>query len=94
MNHSPNALPTNTVHSNAAPANGISATSLGVDGWEKPWSGTNGGNCVEAKRLPGGMIALRQSTDPSGAALIYTRDELAAFIAGAKAGQADYLLDA
>jgi hypothetical protein len=39
---------------------------------------------VEAKRLSGGMIALRQSTDPTGVALIYTRDELAAFIAGAK----------
>ena len=27
---------------------------LGADGWHKPWSGHNGGSCVEIKPLPGG----------------------------------------
>ncbi|MFW6720905.1 DUF397 domain-containing protein [Streptomyces sp. MAR4 CNY-716] len=72
---------------------GIPATDLGTEGWQKPWSGTNGGSCVEAKRLPDGSIALRQSTDPTGPALVYTREEMVAFLEGAKNGQADYLVD-
>ena len=44
----------------------------GRHGWHKPWSGDNGGSCVEAKRLGDGRVALRQSTDPDGPALIFT----------------------
>ncbi|MFI1395675.1 DUF397 domain-containing protein [Streptomyces sp. NPDC020681] len=71
---------------------GMPAFDLGAEGWEKPWSGTNGGSCVEAKRLPDGSVAVRQSTDPAGPALVYTRDEMIAFIEGAKAGRADFLV--
>ncbi|MFJ7969603.1 DUF397 domain-containing protein [Streptomyces sp. NPDC096324] len=72
--------------------NGMSAAGLGTEDWHKPWSGTNGGSCVEAKRLPDGSVALRQSRDPEGPALIWSRDEMAAFIEGAKSGQADFLI--
>lgn len=72
--------------------NGMRASDLGNDGWHCPWSGGNGGNCVEARKLSDGRIALRKSTDPHGPALIYTRGEFDAFIRGAKAGQADFLL--
>ncbi|MBF6043786.1 DUF397 domain-containing protein [Streptomyces sp. KLMMK] len=72
--------------------NGMPATDLGTEGWSKPWSGGNGGSCVEALRLGDGRIALRQSTDPGGPALIYTRHEMESFINGAKAGAADFLL--
>jgi hypothetical protein len=72
--------------------NGIPAGSLGDDGWVKPWSGSNGGDCLEAKKLPGGHVALRQSTDPHGPALILAPNEIRAFITGAKAGLADDLL--
>lgn len=72
--------------------NGMPATDLGADGWRKPWSGGNGGSCVEAKRLNDGRVALRQSTDPHGPALIYTNNEITSFILGAKAGEADFLL--
>ncbi|MGP3950788.1 DUF397 domain-containing protein [Streptomyces sp. 7N604] len=72
--------------------NGMRATDLGSEGWHKPWSGGNGGNCVEAMRLHDGRVALRQSDDPEGPALIYTSGEILAFIEGAKAGQADFLL--
>ena len=71
--------------------NGMPATSLGPDGWTKPWS-DNGGDCLEAKKLPGGQVALRQSTDPAGPALILEPNEIRAFIDGAKAGLADDLL--
>ncbi|MER6982947.1 DUF397 domain-containing protein [Streptomyces carpinensis] len=72
--------------------NGMPARELGSEGWHKPWSGGNGGNCLEAMKLADGRIAVRQSTDPDGPALIYTTDEMTAFIEGAKAGVADFLL--
>ncbi|OPF78877.1 DUF397 domain-containing protein [Streptomyces antioxidans] len=72
--------------------NGMRASDLGSEGWHKPWSGGNGGNCVEAMKLDDGRVAIRQSTDPDGPALIYTRSEIIAFIQGAKAGEADFLI--
>jgi hypothetical protein len=71
--------------------NGILAASLGPDGWTKPWS-DNGGACLEAKKLPDGRVALRQSTDPRSPALILEPNEIRAFVQGAKAGLADDLL--
>jgi hypothetical protein len=50
------------------------------------------GNCVEMARLPDGGIAVRNSRDPEGPALIYTADEIAAFIAGARDGDFDNLI--
>jgi hypothetical protein len=72
--------------------NGMPAENLGTEGWHKPWSGGNGGSCVEAMKLVDGRVALRQSTDPTGPALLYTLAEISAFIEGAKAGDADFLL--
>ena len=72
--------------------NGMPAAELGTEGWHKPWSGGNGGSCVEAMKLYDGRVALRQSTDPDGPALIYTLHEIQTFIQGAKAGDADFLL--
>ncbi|AGP52964.1 MULTISPECIES: DUF397 domain-containing protein [Streptomyces] len=72
--------------------NGMPAKHLGTEGWAKPWSGPNGGACVEVMRLNDGRVALRQSTDPDGPALIYTHHEIEKFIQGAKAGAADFLL--
>jgi hypothetical protein len=68
------------------------ATDLGNEGWRKPWSGGNGGSCVEAKKLNDGRVALRQSTYPDGPALIYTNHEITSFVQGAKNGDADFLL--
>jgi len=72
--------------------NGMPATDLGLEGWAKPWSGSNGGDCLEAKKLSAGRVALRQSADPAGPALILEPGEIRAFITGAKAGLADDLL--
>ena len=71
--------------------NGMPAADLGPDGWHKPWS-DNGGACLEARKLPGGQVALRQSTDPASPALILEPAEIRAFIKGAKVGLADNLL--
>jgi len=51
------------------------------------YSGGNGGNCVEvASNLPG-IVAVRDSKDPDGPALVFTADEWRAFISGARAGE-------
>ncbi|MFG2596864.1 DUF397 domain-containing protein [Streptomyces sp. DT20] len=71
--------------------NGMSARDLGEQGWERPWSGPNGGQCVETKKLADGRVAVRQSTDPAGPALIYAPEEIAAFLRGVKEGMADHL---
>jgi|HubBroStandDraft_1064217.scaffolds.fasta_scaffold06540_5 hypothetical protein len=55
--------------------------------WRKSTrSGGNGGNCVEVASLAGGMIAVRDSKDPNGPALVFTADEWRAFLSGARAG--------
>jgi hypothetical protein len=71
--------------------NGMPAAALGTEGWRKPWS-DNGGDCLEAKKLPGGRVALRQGADPASPALVLEPNEIRAFIQGAKAGLADDLL--
>lgn len=72
--------------------NGMPAGRLGSEGWLKPWSGGNGGSCVEVMVLADGRVALRQSTDPDGPALVYTRHAIARFVQGVKAGEADFLI--
>ncbi|GAA2079943.1 DUF397 domain-containing protein [Streptomyces albiaxialis] len=72
--------------------NGMPAEALGRTGWHKPWSGPNGGTCLEVKRLPGRRVALRQSADAASPALICPLDGFAAFIEAVKDGQADFLL--
>jgi hypothetical protein len=71
---------------------GMPAAAIKGAVWRKPWSGSNGGACLEAARLPGGRVAVRQSTDPEGPALIFEPAEIQAFLAGAKEGLADFLL--
>jgi hypothetical protein len=52
-------------------------------------SGGNGGQCVEvASNLPG-IVAVRDSKDPDGPALIFTPDEWRAFAAGIRGGEFD-----
>lgn len=46
------------------------------------------GNCVEVAFLPGGVVALRDSKNPTPVQT-YDRDEWDTFLAGAKAGEFD-----
>ena len=72
--------------------NGMPAAELPGVTWRKSRrSGPQGGNCVEFARLPDGQVAVRNSRHPAGPALVYTRAEIAAFLAGAKAGEFDDL---
>jgi hypothetical protein len=45
-------------------------------------SGNNGGNCVEVARNLPGVIAVRDSKDPAGPVLRFSRGDWAAFVAG------------
>ncbi|MBV7696475.1 DUF397 domain-containing protein [Streptomyces sp. TRM70350] len=68
------------------------APELGARGWTKPWSDDAGGACVEVLKLDDGRVAVRQSTDPEGPALVFTPLEVSSFLTGVKAGEADFLL--
>ena len=72
--------------------NGVSADRLGAVAWRKSQASNPSGDCVEVAPLSTGEIAVRNSRDPHGPALIYTRAEIAAFIAGAKDGEFDDLV--
>jgi Domain of unknown function (DUF397) len=58
--------------------------------WRKSsYSGTTGGNCVEVARNLPGIVAVRDSKDHGGPALMFTPDEWAAFTAGVRDGEFD-----
>lgn len=72
---------------------GVSAQRLVGAAWRKSRRSGAVGNCVELAPISGGGVAVRNSRDPHGPALIYTRDEMAAFFAGVKDGEFDAILD-
>lgn len=55
--------------------------------WRKSsYSGSNGGDCVEVAALPDQSLAVRDSKDPDGPKLTFTRAEWRTFTAAVKAG--------
>jgi hypothetical protein len=59
--------------------------------WIKARASSHDGACVELAEAPDGLVAVRNSRDPEGGYLLYTRREIAAFLTGAKAGEFDHL---
>jgi hypothetical protein len=58
--------------------------------WRKSsYSTGNGGACVEVARNLPGIVAVRDSKDPDGPALIFTPDEWRSFAAGIRGGEFD-----
>ncbi|MEU6227490.1 DUF397 domain-containing protein [Streptomyces sp. NPDC047042] len=75
-------------------ANGVAADSIEEVRWVKSSKSTpEGGNCVEFAALPNGGTAVRNSRFPGGPALVFTRSEIEAMLAGAKQGEFDALAD-
>jgi Domain of unknown function (DUF397) len=69
--------------------NGMPAADLAWMTWRKSRHSGQLGNCVETAALPGGEVAVRNSPDPGGPASIFSRDQMAAFLAGTKEAESD-----
>lgn len=68
--------------------NGMPASAITGARWMKSTrSGPTGGNCVEVAFLPDGEVAMRNSRQPDGPALVFTRGEWDAFLGGARDGE-------
>jgi hypothetical protein len=73
-------------------SNGVRSTRIEDAVWRKSSHSAPGGNCVELAPLAGGGVAVRNSRDPEGPALVYTREELVAFLGGVKDGEFDFMV--
>jgi hypothetical protein len=71
--------------------NGMPATKVAA-AWRKSSYSNSQGNCVEFAGMGDGSVAVRNSRDPHGPALLYTRAEIEAMINGIKDGEFDDLL--
>lgn len=71
--------------------NGVPAAQIEGVTWLKARASLGAGECVEVAELPDGGVALRNSRDPEGPALVFTRGELRAFLDGAKGSEFDGL---
>jgi Domain of unknown function (DUF397) len=72
--------------------NGMPAGQLQNVIWQKSSRSGPNGNCVECAALSDGGVAVRNSRDPEGPALIYTAAEIEAFLQGVRDGEFDNLL--
>jgi hypothetical protein len=56
--------------------------------WRKStYSGSDGGNCVEVASNLSGLVAVRDSKNPAGPALLFVPGPWSAFLSGIKAGE-------
>lgn len=59
---------------------GMPAAQVPATEWRKSRFSNPSGNCVEVARLPQQCVAVRDSRDPSGPALVFTASAWAAFL--------------
>ncbi|WP_369184178.1 DUF397 domain-containing protein [Streptomyces sp. Y1] len=73
--------------------NGMPAGS--IDGvWVKSSASAPTGQCVEVAVAGNGEVAVRNSRDAQGPALLFTPGEWSALLAGAKGGEFDHMITA
>jgi uncharacterized protein DUF397 len=71
---------------------GMPATDLTGAKWRKSSASNPSGACVELAELAGEQVAVRNSRDKSGPALVYSRAAVAAFLRRIKNGEFDGLV--
>jgi hypothetical protein len=59
--------------------------------WRKSTRSAQNGACVELAALPDGTVGVRDSKDPGGPILRFTRAEVRAWLAGVRDGEFDDL---
>jgi len=72
--------------------NGISAAHLDGAVWKKSERSNSQGACVELARLDAATVAMRNSRDPKGTALVYPADAVRAMVTALRGGEFDHLL--
>ncbi len=65
----------------------MKATELLGAVWEKSRWSNGQANCVEVARNLPGIVAVRDSKDPAGPALVFTPSEWSAFVQGVQEGE-------
>lgn len=59
--------------------------------WRKSVASNPSGNCVELAARRDGSVAMRNSRDPQGARLVFSRAELGALFAAVRRGEFEHL---
>ncbi|HYY19130.1 MAG TPA: DUF397 domain-containing protein [Streptosporangiaceae bacterium] len=72
--------------------NGMSAGELTGAAWRKSQRSNSQGACVEMARISADSVAMRNSRDPQGPALICPRNAIVALVAGLRDGKYDHLV--
>ena len=72
--------------------NGISAALLEGAAWRKSQRSNSQGACVELARLDSATVAMRNSRDPHGTALIYPANAVRAMVSALRTGAFDDLI--
>lgn len=73
--------------------NGMRATDLGSVTWVKSRRSNPSGNCVQLAVVDRGRVAMRDSKDPTGPALVFDFGSVADWVRDLKAGQYDTFLE-
>jgi len=72
--------------------NGMSAALLDGATWRKSQRSNSQGACVELARLSAATVAMRNSRDPQGTALIYPAVAVRAMVSALRRGEFDHLV--
>ncbi len=72
--------------------NGMSARDLQGAAWLKSQRSNSQGACVEIARINAEIVAMRNSRDPHGPALICHRDAIVALMDALRDGEFDHLV--
>lgn len=71
---------------------GMAAAHLKGATWKKSERSNSQGACVELARLDSATVAMRNSRDPEGTALVYPAEAVRAMVGALRSGEFDHLI--